>query len=778
MMEKWTRALYQPNRPLRKNQRVTAGSEHIALSRKAAAEGMVLLKNENDVLPFNQNTLIAPFGKGIWDMVKGGGGSGDVYTPYIVTLAEGLQQEKAKMYEPLLNWYREDVRTQYAQGAQPGMTREPSLPAGLLEEAAAATDTALLAFSRFSGEGQDRAEEDFILTEEEQALADAVCARFERVAVVLNTGSVIDTSWIRDNERISSAMLMWQAGMEGGRAAASILMGSCSPCGRLPDTFAGHLADYPSAESFHESPDYVAYTEDVYVGYRYFETIPEVSGKVIYPFGYGLSYTSFTTDLIAVKKEKSDILFVVRITNTGERPGKEVTGIYYQAPQGKLGKPHRELGAFAKTSLLAPGESQILSLMVTMQQMASFDDTGRVQYCANVLEAGEYRFYLGCCVRDAVPVEYALRLEEDIVVEQLSEKLRPNQLSERLTSDGQMEPLPTGEAPDLDECLFDKLTAQEAEGVFPAVRAQARYYRGQCVPEGIHSLREVYDGSVDPDTFLDQLSDEDLMCLLGGVPDTGVANTCGFGGQPRFGIPAVMTADGPAGIRIRPECGIPATAWPCETLLASTWDTDLMYRVGQAAGEELKENNLQIWLAPAMNIHRNALCGRNFEYFSEDPYLTGRLAAAMVNGIQSNGVSACVKHFACNNKETNRKNSDSRVSMRALREIYLKGFEIVIKEAQPWTLMSSYNAINGQRASESRDLLTGILREEWGYTGVVTTDWWTRGEHYKEILAGNDIKMACGFPERVQKAMEMGALTREDLCTCARRVLTLICRLD
>ena len=273
---------------------------------------------------------------------------------------------------------------------------------------------------------------------------------------------------------------------------------------------------------------------------------------------------------------------------------------------------------------------------------------------------------------------------------------------------------------------------------------------------------------------MSQLSDDDLIELLGGQPNTGVANTFGFGNLPDYGVPNIMTADGPAGLRIAPECGVCTTAWPCATLLAYTWNPDLVEQVGAAGAEEVKENNIAVWLTPAVNIHRNPLCGRNFEYYSEDPLLAGKMAAGMVRGIQSQHIGASVKHFAANNKETNRKHSDSRVSERALREIYLKQFEIIVKESDPWTIMSSYNVINGHRASENKELLEDILRGEWGFQGMVTTDWWTRGEHYKEIKAGNDVKMATGYPERVKKAMELGELTRADLEHCARRVLELI----
>lgn len=280
------------------------------------------------------------------------------------------------------------------------------------------------------------------------------------------------------------------------------------------------------------------------------------------------------------------------------------------------------------------------------------------------------------------------------------------------------------------------------------------------------------------DDFTAQLTDEELIALVGGQPNTGVANTFGFGNLAACGVPNAMTADGPAGVRIAPETGILTTAFPCATTIACTWNRALAEEIGFAGGEELKENNLAVWLTPAVNIHRNPMCGRNFEYYSEDPYLTGRMAAAMVRGIQKNKVGASVKHFACNNKETNRKNSDSRVSERALREIYLKAFEIIVREAAPYTIMSSYNAVNGHRASECKDLLTGILRDEWGFTGFVTSDWWTRGEHYKELCAGNDLKMACGFPDRLQQAMEMGALDRETLIRSARRILEVILRFD
>lgn len=291
-------------------------------------------------------------------------------------------------------------------------------------------------------------------------------------------------------------------------------------------------------------------------------------------------------------------------------------------------------------------------------------------------------------------------------------------------------------------------------------------------------LEDVACGKVTLDEFLDALSLEEQVWLLGGQPNTGVANTFGIGNNRDRGIPNVMTADGPAGVRIQPQLEVYTTAWPTATMLASTWNRALVEEIGTAGAKELKENNLGSWLTPAMNIHRSPLCGRNFEYYSEDPLVAGTMAASMIQGIQSQHVAATPKHFAFNNKETNRKSSDSMVSERAAREIYLKGFEIAVKEADPWMIMSSYNKINGQQTSECRELLTDILRGEWGFNGIVTTDWWTRGEHWREVAAGNDLKMACGYPETVLQAVADGRVSKQQVRDCARRILELILKME
>lgn len=804
-MERWARAKYQPNLPLGEDgARVTAGAAHRQLAREAAAEGMVLLKNEGALLPLPAGARVALFGKATFDYVQGGGGSGEVHTAYSRSLYDGLRQKAGRvtLFEPLADFYSREVSRQLARGALPGLTVEPAVPQALLEAAAAFTDTAVVSLCRFSGEGWDRKsvnsaaadplwdnisiparlaaelfeDGDFYLTRAEKEMLRVVIRRFARVAVVINAGGVMDSSWFSGDPAIGAVLLAWAGGMEGGLAAADILLGDVNPSGKLADTLAAGLDDYPSTQGFHTSEDWAAYEEDIYVGYRYFETLaPE---KVNYPFGFGLSYTTFALRAEGLRVEREDIAVEAAVTNTGGRPGKEVVQLYFSAPQGRLGKPARQLAAFAKTELLAPGQTQRLTLRFAIAAMASFDDLGKVCSSAYVLEAGDYCFYLGTDVRRAALLKETYRCETDRVLQQLPPRLTPTALPRRLLADGSYEPLPMDEEKTGPQNFLIPLSCEEMEGYAPAVKARERYLCMRPCKPGAATLEDVAQGKTDLDGFLDQLTDEELADLVGGQPNTGVAITFGLGNLPQYGVPGIMTADGPAGLRMAPETGMCATAWPCATLLACTWNEALTARVGAAGAREVKENNLGIWLTPAVNIHRSPLCGRNFEYYSEDPLLAGRLGAAMVRGIQSQQVAACLKHLAFNNKETNRKRSDSRVSARAAREIYLRPFELIVLEAAPWMVMSSYNLVNGCRCAESRDLLEGILREEWGFRGLVTTDWWAHSEQYLELKAGNDLKMGCGYPDRVLEALHTGHLHRKELRRSARRVLELILKMD
>jgi beta-glucosidase len=798
-MKKWTRARFQPNKPLYQNRaKVTGSPEHLQLSRKAAREGMVLLKNENHLLPIANDSRLALFGKGIFDYVKGGGGSGDVTVAYVHNLYEGLTQKKVKLYEPLSNYYRDYVDEQYRNGALPGLMAEAKLSEELLVSAREYSDTAVIAISRFSGEAWDRkteyyegqeaseqiqsrqseeifGESDYYLTDKEKIMIEKVTDAFPNVIVILNVGGIIDTSWFVNNPKISSVLLAWQGGMEGGPAIADLLLGEESPSGKLPDTLAADLNDYISTEGFHESPLYVDYTEDIYVGYRYFETIPGADQNVNYPFGFGLSYTKFAMKTLLAGEKDGKIYLNVKVTNIGDFKGKEVVQVYGKAPQGLLGKPKRVLVAFEKTKCLQPGQSQTLLLEFPVDAMASYDDLGKIAESSYLLEKGSYSFYVGNSVRDAQEIDYKLEISENIITKQLQKKGAPSQLKQRLCADGSYEELPLTTPYD---CMENGLGWDEEalKAASPAVSGSDGRILG--VPDDKILLSDVAEGKADLDAFMAQLSNLELANLLGGQPNAGVGNTFGWGNLERYGVPNLMTADGPAGLRILPECEVYTTAWPIATQLASTWNRELLKEVGVAAAEEVKENNLAVWLAPAINIHRNPLCGRNFEYYSEDPLLAGILSASLIDGVQFVGIGATVKHFCCNNKETNRRNSDSRVSERALREIYLKPFEIAVKQSAPWALMSGYNKINGCRASEHQELLTGILREEWGYEGLVTSDWFTFGEHYKELLAGNDIKMGCGYPKRLMMALEKGLITRADLECSAKRLFKLILKAD
>ena len=520
-MGKWQRSLYQPVLPLGKDgKRVTGSAEHIALSRKAAGEGMVLVKNENDTLPLAKGTKVALFGKGTIDYVKGGGGSGDVTVEYIRNFYEGMKIKEAEgevsLFHELPEFYEKNVKEQYAAGAVPGMTREPEVPDALVQKAKAYTDTAIITICRFSGEGWDRkcqiTEEgyelfedekkqielsasifengDFCLTNGEAAMVEKVKANFKNVIVVMKVGGMVDTSWFKDCKEIPAVLMAWQGGMEGGLAAADVVTGDVNPSGKLVDTYAATLEDYPSTENFHKSVYYVDYNEDIYVGYRYFETIPGAAEKVNYPFGFCLSYTSFETEVLGAEEKDGKIVVKAAVTNTGKRAGKEVVQLYYGAPQGKLGKPAKELGAYRKTRLLQPGETQRVVLSFTVEDMASFDDLGKVAKSAYVLEAGSYVFYVGNNVRDAKKLDFTYDLAEAEVTAQYTSLAAPHKLEKRLLADGTYEALPTDNGPVEEEGLErqDKLTL---EGFLPAVKAQERKSFGELMEAAKNGLDRI-----------------------------------------------------------------------------------------------------------------------------------------------------------------------------------------------------------------------------------------------------------------------------------------------
>jgi len=764
-MEKWARIKYQPCLPLGdNNSKITGCEKHIQLSREAACEGAVLLKNNDNLLPLKKGTKVAIFGKAQIDYVKGGGGSGDVHCEYVRNIYQGLslKNDKVEVFDKLSLYYEAACKKAYKSGEKIGMFDEFDIPEELLKEAKEFTDTAIITINRYSSEGHDRRNDGndtyFVLSNQEKAMVDAVCLGFAKVVVLLNTGAMIDTSWFASNEKIGAALMIWQGGMEGGLAAADILVGDVTPSGKLVDTCAGEFDDYPSSAGFHESDDYVKYTEDIFVGYRYFETIPGMKEKVVYPFGYGLSYTKFEIKDILAQIAGEKIIISANVKNIGEYCGKEVVQVYYSAPVGKITKPARELCAFAKTKLLAPGESETLIMSFDINDMASYDDIGDVEKSSYVMEKGEYKIFVGNSVRDAKEIEFNYVLEENKICQKLTEYCKPTNLGKRLIATGEYIEVPDEEyIPKTFECAYEcdtKIPADDEKKL----------------------LIDVANGEISLDDFIAQLTDDELFWLLIGHPNKGVANTDGMGDLYKYGVPDPMTVDGPAGVRIRPVTGVRTTAFPVATMLACTWNTDILERIGVAGALEVKENNLSMWLTPALNIHRSPLCGRNFEYYSEDPFVSGKMAAAMVRGIQSQKIVACPKHFACNNKETNRKESNSILSERALREIYLKGFEICVKESDPKLIMTAYNLVNNVRASENAELITGILRDEWGFKGTITTDWNNTAKKHTEVVAGNDIRMPSNRNNYIDADFVKNK--RNELAICVKRLLEMILWLE
>lgn len=693
--------------------------EMAALARRAGAEGCVLLKNDG-TLPLKEGQPVAVFGRCQLDWFYVGYGSGgDVHPPYRVNLMEGLKnagvavdQELSGVYE---NWcFSDDHKANHGWwGHWPMSHPEMPLEQSLVSVAAKRCDTAIVVIGRAAGEDRENTltKGSYYLTDEETVMLDAVTSAFRHTAVVLDIGSIMDMAWAEVyGDKLSAILIAWQGGMESGNAVADVLTGKANPCGKLADTIARNYEDYPSSSSF-GGKEFNNYTEDIFVGYRYFETFAK--DKVLYPFGYGLSYTSFESRPLALKRENGTYAITAQVTNTGNAAGREVAMLWCAAPQGKLGKAAKVLAAYGKTKLLAPGESETITLCFDERTFASFDDTRKTGFAnAFVLEAGEYQFFLGDVLAGTITID------ETRVIEQCEEVCGI-------------------EAP------FARMVAREENGTIAAREEMLTYGNVDLrqrilerLPEEIsftgdkgYKLSGVAKGKISLDTFIAQLNDAELEALTRGEgcmgSALGVAGNAGaFGGVlPSLrekGIPPVITADGPSGLRLKKYCAL----LPNGTALACSFDDELIQQLFTHVGKEMIKHGVDVVLSPGMNIHRNPLCGRNFEYFSEDPLLTGKMAAAIVRGVQSQGVSCCPKHFACNNQETKRNTNDSRVSQQALREIYLRCFEIVVKEAKPNVIMTSYNKINGVRSHYNYDLVTTVLRKEWGFDGVVITDWW------------------------------------------------------
>ena len=779
-MIKHARFLYQPVMPLGKNRTFVTGCKaHKEIAKQVAAEGTVLLKNDG-TLPLKQGAKVCLFGRGAGAFLFGGGGSGNVYTNEKINLAQGLQaaadRGEIQFFSKLIPFYEAQRAREIAEANEMGIPLKdyeldnprimPVLPDDLYNEAKEFGDTAIFCLSRFSKEHTIKGDRkggkgDFTMFDEEKQLIDQLVQDFDNVVVILNVCGPVATKEYADNPGIGAVLYPMFSGSVAGEVLTDILLGKRYPSGHLQDTLAVSIDDYPSTASMRESLDFVNYTEDIFVGYRYFETFAQ--DKVVYPYGFGLGYTTFSVTREDAILEKNTVKLRVKVKNTGNFAGKEVVQVYMTAPPGKLGKAAKVLCAFGKTKELIPGEETIVALHFDIRQFGSFDDLGKVYKSAFLLEQGQYVISVGTNVRETVPY-LTFTLDEDVICKKCHSYMSPKKLTERLTADGTMEKLPAAE-PVKHKPVGYKLKADALENPISLVSALEN-----------DKL----------DSFIASMTDEDKTELLYGHPIVNAADTNGIGMFPREKffvqkVPVIPTADGPAGLRLWPGAGLNPTWFPCANVISQTWNPALARKVGTAAAREVKENNIGIWLAPAMNIHRSPLCGRNFEYYSEDPLIAGLFAAEMVKGIQSQKIAATIKHFCANNKEINRKQSDSRVSERALREIYLRGFEIVVKNAKPWALMTSYNLINGVQASANWESINGILRGEWKYQGLVMTDWWAFSHLEDEIHAGSDVKMPAMITIMWEGAhdqhslvdlMAEGKLDRDAVNASVKRILT------
>ncbi len=762
-----------------------------ALCRRVAAEGAVLLKNDGNVLPLAKGTKLAVFGRAQTFYYKSGTGSGGlVHIEKEPVLIESLKEnDDLVLDETLLGLYEAFVAVHpFDDGGgkwagEPWYQEEMPIAEDAVQAAASRNDAALIVLARTAGEDHDNADEagSYRLTAEEEHLLKLVTAHFDRVIVALNVGNMIDTSFMA-RYPVSALMYIWQGGMEGANAFADLLSGKSYPCGKLTDTAAWRIEDHPSNANF-GSTERNIYAEDVYVGYRYFETFNQ--DAVQYPFGFGLSYTTFETTATA-SEENGVVTVTATVTNTGDRAGKEVVQVYVKAPCGKLGAPARQLVAFAKTAELAPAERQTITQVFMLENVAAYDDSGVTGHrSCYVLEEGDYTVFVGADVRAASDVLTVTR-DELTVVQTLEEVLPPT-------------------------VGFDRLCAAEENGVYAqAYRAvspgktdlSARIVSRRPAQltftgdKGI-KLKDVYEHNATLDAFIAQLSDGDLAALACGegmnspkaTPGTGGA----LGGQTEslsaFGIPVCCVTDGPSGVRL--DSGEQASSIPNGTLLACTWDAALVEELYSGIGEELRFYHVDALLGPGINIHRHPLCGRNFEYFSEDPYLTGMLAAAVTRGVATHGAFATIKHFCGNNQETNRYGSETVVSERALREIYLRPFELAVKHGENVLVMTAYNPVNGYWTASSYDLTTTVLRGEWGFENFVMTDWWAKcnletgddgnGGHVQAMIrAQNDVYMVCADAQAksqgILEGLESGYITRGELQQCAKTICNWILR--
>jgi beta-glucosidase len=694
-------------------------------------------------------------------------------------------------------------------------------------------DIAIYVISRNSGEGADRydVKKDYELDDNEVKNIQFLAANYKKTIVLLNTGGVIDTKVLRNTDGINAVMIAGQMGNIGGNIVSDVLTGKSIPSGKLTDTWAENYSDYPSSATFSHNNgniDDEYYTEGIYVGYRYFDTF---GIKPAYSFGYGKGYTDFAYEVDDVIADEKKVYVSVTVTNTGSKyAGREVIQVYVTSPEGGIDKPFKELRGFAKTSLLGPSQKETVTITFDTASMASYDIT-RASY---VLEKGNYIIRVGNSCDNTIPAA-VLTLDRDVVTVKCRNLFGLDEAVEEIQA-------PKREKEDisgLKEIALDssKFTTSVIE-----------YQIDRPVLEDKRSgekltMDDVKAGNATLKELVAQLTLEEMANLCVGLFDHSASNVVGSAsgsvvgaagetiGIPDRKIIPTVNADGPAGLRLQPHFKTTAdgqvlpggevfgmsrnpfpedtpedaidyyqycTAIPIASTLAQSWDMELIEKMGHIVGTEMQQFHVHLWLAPGMNIHRNPLCGRNFEYYSEDPLIAGSCAAADTKGVQSfAGQGTTIKHFAANSQEDNRMYNNAHISERTLREIYLKGFEIAVKDSQPLSVMTSYNLINGIHSANSKDLLQGALRDEWGFKGFVMTDWFSSQDARSIglapanvkydcasspdcIKAGNDVQMP-GSKQNVDdiiKGVEDGRITLGDVQFCALNILGVVAKCE
>lgn len=757
--------------------------QYLKTAAQVVSEGIVMLKNDNDALPLSPDDEIALFGRIQLHYYKSGTGSGGMVNVSKITgIPDGLLENGVSVNEELLDVYRKwDSETPFdlgdGWGKEPWSQTEMPLDEALVAHVSESSHTAIVIIGRTAGEEQDNSlhEGSYLLTAAEKDMLAKVRRHFPKMIVLLNVGNIIDMNDLLSFDP-DSVLYVWQGGMTGGTGTADVLTGKISPCGKLTDTIAANVNDYPSAPYFGD-PYRNFYSEDIYVGYRYFETFAR--DKVLYPFGFGLSYTTFDIAITGAKQLSDKWDFTVKVTNTGNYSGKEVVQIYCKAPQGRLGKPSRVLCGYEKTDTLAPGKSLVMTISVSNAQIASYDDSGVTGHAhCFVLEEGTYRFYAGSDVRSAKEFYHCPQNSTE-VISRHEQALAPVE-------------------------SFDRIHPEISEGRYvirmenvPLSHVDEAKRRQDNLPKEIPftgdkgiRLADVKNGTHTMDEFIAQLTDYDLSCMIRGEgmnsPKVTAGTAAAFGGVSdeltALGIPCGCCDDGPSGMRL--DCGTKAFSLPNGTMIACTFNRTLIRELFSLTGLEMIANKVDCLLGPGMNIHRHPLNGRNFEYFSEDPFLTGTIASAQLKGLHSAGVTGTIKHFCGNNQETDRHDTNAVISERALREIYLKGFEIAVKEGNADSIMTTYGPVNGVWTAANYDLTTQILRNDWGFTGFAMTDWWAkinrRGQAVDKsdlaamAMAQNDVYMVCSCgaqnDDNILASLKDGSLQRSELQRCAANI--------